>query len=470
VNKLKKSMGGTAGTFMALSAVLGSGMMILPGVSYHQLGRSAWIPWTIAAVSVIPLLCCYAWLGRRYPSASGVAFYAEVALGRTAGRAVGILAAIGLLAAIPATAITGGRYVAQFLGSGTAAWVFPIVVLVAATGVGYAGANVSGKLQMGLIIGLFVLVSCIAVVTLGVHGFAPPSVELPAHGNLGGVLTSVYVAFVGWETVAFTFEEHKRSDLIPRIFAASYAIVVALYALLLLGLFAAVNSSDSGLDSAPLLILAERSLGSLGRPVTLILVIACITANVFAAALGLSRLVFGLARSGYLPAILSRVRTRDRNPTAAVLVVGTALTLIGALGASGLFSFEVLFSVTGGLYFVLYGVGVASFALLASGGMARVVTVVSFAAIVGVTVVAGPSMWLSWAVFLLVLLCVAVLGRRGSPTADPETVELEVIELPTINFSAVEPKTVKLPVLEPETVELPVIARSSPLPRRRTRG
>src|SRR4051812_2093453 len=199
-------MGATAGTFMAVSAVLGSGMMILPGTSYHQLEKSAWIPWAIAAVSIIPLLCCYAWLGRRHPAASGVAYYAEVALGKTAGRAVGVIAAIGLISVIPATAITGGRYVAQFLGVDAATWVFPMVVLFVATMVAYVGANISSRLQVGLIIALFTLVACVAVVALGINGFASPAAELPAYGSLGSALTAVYVAFTGWETVAFTFE------------------------------------------------------------------------------------------------------------------------------------------------------------------------------------------------------------------------------------------------------------------------
>lgn len=459
VSELKKSMGAIAGTFMALSAVLGSGMMILPGVSYHQLDRAAWLPWAIAAVSVIPLLCCYAWLGRRYPAASGVAYYAEVALGRTAGQTVGMIAAIGLVAAIPATAITGGRYLAQYLGIGAAAWVFPIVVIAGATAVGCVGINVSSKLQVGLILALFVTMAGIAMVALSVFGFMPPSTELPAHGDLGSVLTAVYVAFTGWETVAFTFEEHKRSDLIPRIFALSYVIVVVLYGLLLFGLFAAADAGDGRLNTAPLLVLAQRSLGDLALPATLALVVACITANVLAAMLALSRLVFGLARSGYLPIALRRVRARDQNPSAAVLAVGVTLLPVAVLAAVGLFSFEVLFSVTGGLYFVLYGVGVAAFALLAKGSTARVGAVIGAVTVVGVTFVAGQPMWVSWAVFALALCGVAVLGRRKPVAAVPaiddtsETVAFHAIDARTVRFRAVEPRTVRFSAIEPSTVQ-----------------
>lgn len=406
-------MGGAVGTFVALSTILGSGMMILPGTSYHQLGRSAWIPWTIAAASVIPLLMCYAWLGRRHPSASGVAHYSEIAIGPAAGRSAGLLAMFALVTGIPATAITGGRYVAEFSGAASLEWVFPVVVLGAGTFVAYLGANVSGRLQVGLILSLFVLVTCTAIVALGVHGVRAPSTELPRFASLGGVLTAVYVAFTGWETVAFTFEEHRRPEAIPSIFAASYLIVVTLYALVLAGLFAAVDPGEKALDSAPLLILAERSLGHLGRPVTLVLVVASITANVFASVLALSRLVFSMARSGYLPGVLSWVRKRDRNPVTSVVAVGSALTLIAALVSGGLVPFQSLFILSGGIYFVLYGIGAASYAKLARGHMSRVISAVCAVIVVAVTLLAGPPVWWCWALFAVVWSGTALLRRRG---------------------------------------------------------
>ncbi|MFE9411053.1 APC family permease [Streptomyces sp. NPDC006704] len=408
---MRKSLGGAVGTFLALSTILGSGMMILPGTSYQQLGRSAWLAWAVAAVSVIPLLYCYAWLGRRHPSASGVARYGEVAFGATTGRSAGLLATLALVAGIPATAITGGRYVAQFSGVPSLAWVFPVAVLAVATVIGCRGADVSGRVQVVLVLALFTLVTCTALAALGVHGVRAPSTAVPAPGELGGVLTAVYVAFTGWETVAFTFEEHKRPDVIPRVFAASYVIVVALYGLVLLGLFSAVDPTDKALDRAPLLLLAERSLGDLGRPVTLALVVAAIAANVCASVLALSRLVFGMARSGYLPGTLNRVRDRDGNPVTAVVVVGAVLTVIAFLGAAGIMSFQSLFVLSGGIYFVLYGLGAAAYTKLAGQGPPRVVAVLCAVTVVAVTVLAGPPLWMCWALFAVVLLVTAAVTR-----------------------------------------------------------
>ncbi|MYU65299.1 amino acid permease [Streptomyces sp. SID69] len=417
---LQKSLGGAVGTFLALSTILGSGMMILPGTSYQELGRSAWLPWAVAAVSVIPLLYCYAWLGRRHPSASGVAHYSEVAFGRPVGRSAGLLATLALVAGIPATAITGGRYVAQFSGLPSLAWLFPVAVLAAATLIGCLGTNVSGEVQVTLVLALFALITCTALVALGVHGVRAPSTAVPPLGKLGGVLTAVYVAFTGWETVAFTFEEHKRPDAIPRIFAASYVIVVALYGLVLLGLFSAVDPGDKALDQAPLLRLAERSLGELGRPVTLALVVAAIAANVCASVLALSRLVYGMARSGYLPGPLARVRTRDGNPVTSVVAVGAVLTLIALLGSTGVMSFQLLFVLSGGIYFVLYGLGAASYSKLAGPGVPRAVAVLCAVTVVAVTALAGPPMWWCWALFAVVWLATAALARRRPSRVEPE--------------------------------------------------
>lgn len=423
MSDLHKSMGGAVGTFVALSTILGSGMMILPGTSYHRLGGSAWIPWTIAALSVIPLLMCYAWLGRRYPSASGVAHYSEVAIGPAAGRSAGLLAMLALTTGIPATALTGGRYVAEFSGAGSLLWAFPIVVLAAGTFVAYLGASVSGRLQVGLILALFTLVACIALVALGAHGVKAPGARLPGLGSLGSVLTAIYVAFTGWETVAFTFEEHKRPDAIPRIFAASYLIVVTLYGLVLAGLFAAVDASDKALDKAPLLVLAERSFGSAARPVTLTLVVAAITANVFASVLALSRLVFSLARSGYLPGLLSSIRQRDHNPVMSVVAVGSVLTLIAVLVSSGLVPFESLFVLSGGIYFVLYGIGAASYAKLAPGSRARALSAVCAVIVLAVTLLAGPPVWTCWGLFAVVWLGTSLFRRRRSElvTGEPQS-------------------------------------------------
>ncbi|PZS34199.1 MAG: hypothetical protein DLM58_06225 [Pseudonocardiales bacterium] len=268
-------MGGGVGTFMALSTVLGSGMMILPGTSYHELGRSAWMPWGIAAVSIVPPLYCYAWLGRRYPSASGLAHYSEVALGSSVGNTSGLLATVALTTGIAATAITGGRYLADFAGMPELGWAFPALAA---------------------------------------------------------------------RSPCCWWRAPSRETCSPRCWRC--------------------------------------------------------------------RLVFGMARAGYLPTRLSALRPRDDNPVTAVLGVGAVLTVIVVGVTSGAVAFQALFVLSGGIYFVLYGIGSAPYAKLASGPMAVVVTALCAVTVVAVTVLAGPPMWACWALLAAVLAGVAFAGRR----------------------------------------------------------
>jgi hypothetical protein len=155
-----------------------------------------------------------------------------------------------------------------------------------------------------------------------------------------------------------------------------------------------------------------------------------------------------------------------------VLAVGATLTVIAAVGVSGLFSFEVLFSVTGGLYFVLYGVGVASFALLAKGMRAKGLAALGAAAVLAVTLIGGQAMWLSWAAFFLAVATVAAFNRRSSTTTtepetirveavasfavDPATIELATVDIPTVGpRAAAGPRAVRFGTVEPDTVEFP---------------
>jgi amino acid efflux transporter len=93
-------------------------------------------------------------------------------------------------------------------------------------------------------------------------------------------------------------------------------------------------------------------------------------------------------------------------------VVGAVLTLIAVLSTSGLIGFEMLFVFSGGVYFVLYGVGAAAYARLARGDRARAVTILCGVTVVAVTLLAGPPMWWCWALFAVVCLVVAAVRRR----------------------------------------------------------
>ncbi len=115
---LKAHLGVSGATALAITVVVGSGALVLPGIALAELGSGAILAWVIAAVVTAPLLVVFAQLGARYPSAGGVAGFAQAGFGRraAAGVEVVLLGTFGL--GIPAIALTGGHYSTRVLGVG----------------------------------------------------------------------------------------------------------------------------------------------------------------------------------------------------------------------------------------------------------------------------------------------------------------------------------------------------------------
>src|SRR5882672_5225550 len=94
-----------------LGAILGAGVLILPGVTASEAGPAAILSWTFIAILGLPLALTFARLARRSPDAGGVAAFARAAFGDAAGAVSGwwffIAGSIGQ-AVVP---LTGAYYV-----------------------------------------------------------------------------------------------------------------------------------------------------------------------------------------------------------------------------------------------------------------------------------------------------------------------------------------------------------------------
>ena len=66
-NKLEKTLGLYSAVGLAITMVVGSGLLILPGLAYVQAGGAAIYAWIISAVVSIPLLIVFAKLGAEIP-------------------------------------------------------------------------------------------------------------------------------------------------------------------------------------------------------------------------------------------------------------------------------------------------------------------------------------------------------------------------------------------------------------------
>ena len=106
--KSRGSLGLVQGTALYIASVLGTGILVLPGVAAAAAGPASIVAVAAVLVLSIPLAGTFAALAARYPDAGGVASYVRRALGGTAARMAGYWFFFGVCFGAPVVAVLGG--------------------------------------------------------------------------------------------------------------------------------------------------------------------------------------------------------------------------------------------------------------------------------------------------------------------------------------------------------------------------
>jgi amino acid efflux transporter len=342
---------------LAITIVVGSGALVLPGIAYYQVGDAALYSWASAAVVTVPLLVMFARLGAAHPGAGGVAGFVQVAFGRhlAAGIEVLLLGTFGL--GIPAIALTGGNYLIEIPGlRALSATIAAITLLAVAAGVVFAGVRLSARVQVVLAIA-----STLALLAIGLVGVlhGTPARHLPPLSTSAitdGVMAtgSVFFAFTGWEMLSFTTEEYAdpRRDF-PRAVVLSFLTVVVMYVLLALAVQAQLPRAADATLAAPVQAVIGATVSRTAGQLIAVLGVVIIMANLTGAVWGASRLVMSSAREGLLPAGLADLGSGG-NPRRAVITVATGFAIVIVVTRLGWLGLATLLTVAGRNFFLLY--------------------------------------------------------------------------------------------------------------------
>jgi amino acid efflux transporter len=372
---------------LAITMVVGSGLLALPGLAYQEAGAAAIYAWIISTLVTAPFLVIFANLGARLPGAGGIAGFIQSAYSRRASIPTEFLLLGTFVVGGPAMVITGGHYFAAAFGmSASGVIIGGLLVLLFAGTINYLGARISGRVQQILAIVLVLMLAAIAIVALlfGTKqgtGIAPVSEWASAIPSIG----LVFFAFVGWEMMSFTTEEFRnpRRDF-PITLAISFVIVAVLYTLIAAAVQVVLPLADESLVSAPIAALLGSTFGATSQQVVafigLILILANFTSGMWAA----SRLVFSSAREGLLPAALSRVDARTQTPRAAIIAMFLSFVPILLVYLAGGVSQGLLFQLAGVNFFTLYALSVIAYIKLAENRRARIFGLLAMALVVAV--------------------------------------------------------------------------------------
>ena len=331
--RLKRRLGLPLLVLYGTGITIGAGIYVLIGSVAGHAGVYA--PWSflLAAAVMGFTVASYIELSTRYPVSAGEAAFVRAAFGsRLLSTMTGLLTVIIAIVSSAAVALGSAGYIQQFVDLPRS-----LIVIVLVVGLGAVAAW--GILESVIIASVFTLIEAgglIASVVVAVYTDLPivaalanaPPIEISALSGIafGGLLA--FFAFIGFEDLANVVEEAKepRRD-IPRAMVLTLIISTILYVVVAAVAVSAVSIERLSLSPAPLSLVFREIAGVSPATISAIAIVA--TLNTILAQMTMAaRVIYGLARDGDLPGILSRVSPRTGTPlVATALIVASIIPL-----------------------------------------------------------------------------------------------------------------------------------------------
>jgi len=333
-----------------VSSVLGSGVLVLPGLAAQLAGPGSLIAWVLLSIVSYPFAYTFASLSARKPEAGGIYSFTKEGFGLRIATVTGWLFALWFITGGPAVMLIAASYVAYaFPMSRAETFVVAGAIIFSVFVVNYRGIVVSNKVQLAVVVSIVALLLATVISSsylVRLENLEPflPNGLLP----IGVSAALIFWSFLGYENVSNVAEEFSdpKKDF-HRSILLSVALVSGLYiavAFVTVGTLA----YKSGGSVAPFAAILSNVLGVYGAIGTAILAVFIIFGTANAYMTGMSRVIYAVARDGGLPRVLDRLSKKTSAPDRSILA------LVGL-------SFSVL------LVFYVFGVDLETALLIASG-------------------------------------------------------------------------------------------------------
>ena len=316
--------------FYGVGVTVGAGVFALIGEVVRVSGDHAVLAFLVAGLVAAFTALSYAVLASAYPRAAGEAIYVKMGFGEMAGRIVGLgVVAIAITSsAVISLAFAG--YLGALTGFHSSASVAGILVLlgfVAWFGVreSVGFASFITVLEVGtlavVIIGGFPLLTTAESVA---HLVTLPSDVTTLLALFSGAFLAFF-AFIGFEDIENMAEETKDPHrAIPAAILWTLGISVGLYILVAAVAISFPDRQALVNSDAPLALLFERTTGYPAAPVAAMASIAMIN-GILVQIVMASRVLYGMAREGMIPAALGRLDAKRATPALAIGLITAAI-------------------------------------------------------------------------------------------------------------------------------------------------
>jgi APA family basic amino acid/polyamine antiporter len=321
-------------TLYGLGTIIGAGIYVLTGKVAGAAGMHAPLAFALAGVVAGFTALSFAELASRYPKSAGEALYVHEGFGR---RWLTLTIGLALVAAgmVSAATLANGFVGYLHLFVPAPRWTIVCVLLLAlgllaAWGIFESAlvATITTLIEVGgLLLIVAVASGSFAALPMRLPELLPPVAPAAWEGVLVGAFLAFY-AFLGFEdmvTVAEEVRDARRN--IPLAILLATGGATALYMLVALVAVLSVPPAELAQSEAPLAVIYERATGGPPWFIGVIGMIAAVNGALIQIIMG-SRILYGMAREGWLPRALDRVHPRTRTPLATTLLMTAGVLLL----------------------------------------------------------------------------------------------------------------------------------------------
>jgi APA family basic amino acid/polyamine antiporter len=339
--RLLPTMGAGMLALYGLGSMLGAGIYGLVGKAAGMLGSMVWASFLIAMLAALLTGLSYAALGARYPRAGGAAYIIQRAFGRPM---LSYVAGLSVVASGLTSMATGSRIVASNLQS-LFGWDALPVTLIAVLYLALLCAVVWRGLRESLWFNALCTVieasGLLLVIITGARFWGQADLlELPTEQDwaVTGLLLAqsavlTFFAFIGFEDTLNVSEEVKNpARNVPMGLISAMLGATVLYLLIAITAVSVVHWDVLAAAPAPLGAVMQRAAPWIPAVVyTVITIFAVANTALINFVMG-SRLIYGMARQGLLPRVLTRIHPTRNTPYVAAIAIFVIASIMLFLG------------------------------------------------------------------------------------------------------------------------------------------
>jgi amino acid transporter len=333
---LNRSLGLWVTAFYGLGNIVGAGIYVLIGKVAGEAGSGTVLAFVIASVVAAFTALSYMELSARFPVSAGATAYIHGAFNRRLlSKTIGFLMIISGI-------VSAGVLARGFAGYAKVLFNVPEWILIAGLIVFLAAFAIKGiKESAGLAVGFTIveLLGLALVIWAGrsqlISGLTNPvaTFQIDPSFGLAGVLTGAFLAFyafIGFEDMVNVAEEVKSPEkTMPRAIVIALVIATILYVAVAIIATTALPTSELAASDAPLTLVFSSLTTTPAWIITVIGISAAINGGLAHLIMG-SRMLYGMAKRGWVHAEFAKIHASTRTPIAATVLIAMA-TLVMAI-------------------------------------------------------------------------------------------------------------------------------------------